>query len=410
MHKLYPSTAVCKPQLSLPPLCPFVIPVPLKVFQNLQNFIKILYKTAHSSSYKNLLQQRYISAKGLSEHSSSEVFSENPQKDFSENLKKYFKLSLPPSSVLMSYDFHVSSAGELKLVEVNTHSSGYLASDLADQVQALSFPWKDPLDSLKKSFQNEWGCFSSLSDSPACSWIVDQCIAQQKMYVEFLMYKDFFEKCLGWPCVLQEAEGLSVNAQGELMNLQGQKTVFVYNRSTDFYLEHSKNFPLRQALLKKRCCITPHPLEYFLLADKARLCDWSDEGFFNQIGLSQEEQKELKKVLLKTFLVKNKLEEELWSKRKQYIFKPLRSYGGKSVYRGKSLTRKVFKRILAEDFLCQDLFAPSVFTDSQGGQWKYDLRAFVYKDQLQKLSARVYKGQLTGFSAPLSGFASVAVE
>ena len=31
---------------------------------------------------------------------------------------------------------------------------------------------------------------------------------------------------------------------------------------------------------------------------------------------------------------------EIWEKRKQLFFKPMQSYGGKSAYRGKSITRK----------------------------------------------------------------------
>ena len=53
---------------------------------------------------------------------------------------------------------------------------------------------------------------------------------------------------------------------------------------------------------------------------------------------------------------------------------------------------------------------PPVFVDLNGNRWKYDIRVFVYKDQVQKLSARVYQGQVTGFSVPNAGFASVSVE
>ena len=58
----------------------------------------------------------------------------------------------------------------------------------------------------------------------------------------------------------------------------------------------------------------------------------------------------------------------------------------------------------------QEIITPPTFKDSDGQEWKYDIRAYVYRDQVQQLSARVYQGQLTRFQTPLSGFASVVID
>ena len=391
LQEQYPSTIGLEQASSSLPLCPFVIPLSSDLFKEIQRVVQILYKLTHSKSYKEVLQKNIL---------------ENDRQE-------YFDVSMSPSSVLMSYDFHINSDKKLKLIEVNTHSSGYLVSELVDQVQNVSGLSETALKSLKNSFQSEWEYFAKISgqsNSPDRVLIVDQQIKQQKMYVEFLMYKDFFKKFLGWPCDVHEIKDLSVDSDGQLEDSQGTIASMVYSRSTDFYWESRELSAIKQAFLNQKCCVSPHPMEYFLLADKARLCDWSNEAFLDSMELEAEDRQFIKNVVPKTVLVKALSKEELWNNRKQWFFKPMRKYGGKSVYRGKNITQKVFSRILEQDFLCQDSVPPSVFVDPAGHRWKYDIRAFVYKDQVQKLSARVYQGQVTGFSVPNAGFASVLVK
>ena len=366
-----------KTGINLPPISPFLIALSQNTVNQISDLVKILYKISHLKSYARNIQ-------------TEKVF--------------YLKASDLDSSLLMSYDFHLDQTGQLKLIEVNTHSSGYLVSDLVDQVQGVGY--LTTLLRLRKSFENEWRLFSNQKIPPSEILIVDHQITTQKMYIEFLMYKDLLNGW-GWPCRLQEIESLNINSKGKLVDSHQKPVKMLYNRSTDFYFE---NLPcLKQAFLNQICCISPHPKEYLLLADKARLCEWSSEEFLNQLNISSEEKTRIQSAVPFTALINSVPVEELWKKRKKLFFKPLRGYGGKSVYRGKSISRKVFDRVTKEPGVFQEIVPPPVFIDPSGEEWKYDIRAYVYKDQVQKLSARVYKGQLTQFQTPFSGFASVVV-
>ena len=349
LQEQYPATKELV--VSSLPLCPFVVSLSSDLFQDIKNLVRVLYRLAHSDSYREFLQKSMI---------------EN-------NIQQYLDIPAPSSSVLMSYDFHITSNQELKLIEVNTHSSGYLVSELVDQVQNVSGPglFSKSLKSLSDSFQSEWKYFANISGqphSPEQVCIVDQHIQQQKMYIEFLMYKDFFKKFLGWSSDIQDAKDLSLSgdSKGWLSNSKGKAVPMVYSRSTDFYWESREMSPIKQAFLSKKCCVSPHPVEYFLLADKERLCDWSDEAFLDSMSLSEVEKKLIQKVVPQAVPLNTFSKEELWSQRKRWFFKPTRKYGGKSVYRGKNLTRKVFDRIWGTDFLCQELDSSCCFYRSRG--------------------------------------------
>ena len=362
---------------------PFVVNIPFFVVDEIKKTIKILYKTAHLKAYKEYLEEK---------------------KAFGA---EYLKAPAPSSSVLMSYDFHWSKDLGLKLIEVNTHSAAFLMSELASQAHnVLQNPG---LDNLKQSFEDEWADFLKLTKKtpkqPAHFVIMDQEITKQKMYVEFLMFKDFFKKFLNWPCELIESSEIKLDSENShLVDDKGQKIDMIYSRSTDFYL--SSLPAVKKAFMKGAVCLSPHPVEYFLLADKSRLCDWSSLDFFKKLNLRSEDINWLKKILPKAFLVKSFSRGQLWKERKKFFFKPLRSYRGKSVYKGKSITQEIFNRIIEEqDFLCQELAPPGFFIDSKNIKWKYDIRAFVYKDQVQYLSARVYQGQMTNSLDKYAGWA-----
>jgi hypothetical protein len=94
--------------------------------------------------------------------------------------------------------------------------------------------------------------------------------------------------------------------------------------------------------------------------------------------------------------------EELWGQRKKLFFKPAQMYGGKAVYRGSSISRRVFLEMLERDYIAQEFRPPGEWHG-----WKYDLRFYVYKDRIQQVCARLYQGQVTGFSTPGGGLARV---
>ena len=400
LNEQYPSVA--KADLHIPPISPFLININQSTVDEISYLVRLFYKMVHLKSYAEQIQT---------------------DKDF------YLDTFVSNSSLLMSYDFHLDQDNSLKLIEVNTHSSGYLISELVDQVQGinlknsifsefenqeiingegqLNIEQYSPLDSLKKSFEKEWECFSGQDHPPSSTLIVDHQIKNQKMYIEFLMYKDLLNYW-NWTCELHEIKDFSINSQRMLIDSQKKEVQMIYNRCTDFYFD---NLPdLKKVFLDRTCCISPHPREYLLLADKMRLCDWSSEDFLNQLELTQKEKKKIKNVVPFTAPVHSISQDELWKRRKTLFFKPLRGYGGKSVYRGKSISRGVFDRVVKESGIFQEIVPPALFIDSSGTKWKYDIRAYVYKDKVQKLGARVYQGQLTQFQTPLSGFASINVQ
>lgn len=316
----------------------------------------------------------------------------------------------PNHSVLMAYDFHTNEQGDCFLVEINTNASGYLLSTAMLLAHQRENEATATLQSLRSSFENEARLFG-LADSETLSFaIVDEDIPTQKMYPEFLMYRDWFHQ-QGWKAEICEAKSLKVE-NGNLISPKGTKINFVYNRLTDFYLENPTYSALHEAYEKRLACISPQPREYWLLADKQRLVQFSQPGFLEDTGASNEDILAIRRVLIPTF-EKSAFgsNDEIWANRKSLFFKPRRSFGGKSVYRGESVSRKVFERLMLEDILIQK-FQPAQRMPSDDprsvlNNWKFDLRFYVYESQIQLVVARIYQGKVTNFSSSMGGFTFV---
>ena len=300
-------------------------------------------------------------------------------------------------SVLMAYDFHLKN-GVPKLIEVNTNASGFLMVNSFYQFKNL--PYKKAKEDLKNSFQSEWEKFNQVrgGEAPKKAVLIDQNPFDQKMAVEFFMYKDFFQS-MGWFLEICDSHSLKIDDKGYLYTPKGDKIDFIYNRCVDFYFE-SHPF-LAKSYEKGTCAISPHPREYYLLSDKNRLCDWSlQKGKWPELN-------HIKHSLLfsENLNVQNK--DEIWKNRKKYFFKIHKGHGGKLVYRGAGLTRKKFNELGQLKSLIQECIPPSKIRDSQGEEWKIDFRVYVYEDHIQQLAARCYQGQLTNFRETGSGFATV---
>ena len=348
-------------------------------YLEMQKVIKALYQLKNNKLY----QQSLLEAEDSSFITALKLLDANPQQD----------------SVLMAYDFHLSPTG-VKLIEVNTNASGFLLVNSFCQFKQGDY--QTALQALKDSFKKEWGFFNqSKSGFPAKPKvaIVDQNPQQQKMFLEFLLFQDFFAS-MGWEAEIIDSKDLKLKpTKAGVYNASGQKVDFVYNRLTDFYLENHPD--LAKAYKEGLSLINPQAKDYWLLADKKRLLDWQDRPELDVI----------KNSLLKVKALTENNKEELWLNRKKYFFKIFRGYGGKMVYRGANLTRKKQKELLQYPSLAQEYAPPTRIKDSQQGQeWKVDFRAYVYKDQIQQLTARVYQGQVTQFRTPGSGFALVDKE
>jgi len=281
-------------------------------------------------------------------------------------------------SILNSLDFHYSDE-KLKIIEANTNASGFLISHLFEQ------PREDIEDfekKLFKSFQKKFGeGFKKI-------FIADRKPDEEKMYAEFLMFKDFFGR-FDIEAVIIETSKL----EEQLKDTTSEKTS-VYNRDTDF---HFDGYPeLLKAWQDGRLILTSSPLSYDNIAAKA-----VHQKELDLLG--SEKYSNLKKHFLETLDFNN----DLWTVRKGYFFKPASSFGSKGVYAGKSISRKKFDRLgVDQAYLAQEFHPPGKVTNGET-KWKYDIRAYFSEGSVQKILARVYQGQLTNFSQSGGGFALI---
>lgn len=295
------------------------------------------------------------------------------------NYKKETASTPWQDSVLNSVDFHYSSE-KLKIIEANTNASGFLLSNLLlkNSEQALAFE-TDLIKSFRSVFDSD---FKKV-------FIIDKAPEQEKMFAEFLMFKDFFKRnsinveiCTtsSIPSVIQSSD----------------ESLYVYNRDTDFYLE--ENLTLKDLWLNKEVILSTSPSSYQNIADKKY-------DTLNRDLMNQGRFKELKEASLETLNLTPENKDAIWSKRKTYFFKPSSSFGSKGVYAGKSVSRKKYETFTAE-YLAQELHPPGKISDGEK-DWKFDIRAFFSEQGVQKIIARVYQGQLTNFSNLGGGFALI---
>jgi hypothetical protein len=345
---------------------PYVVKLPVVIREKVEKAIRAFYQLSRKSSYQSLV--------GADDRIPFDVRND---------------------SVLMAYDFHTTMAGDAKLVEINTNASGFLFSALMNATHSAEEVLQlNSVQDLKKSFEEEG--FSSGENVS----IVDDNLPEQKMYSEFLMYRDLFSH---WGATARIEEAAAVDTA---------KVKFVYNRSTDFYLSAPEHQAMKQAWEKGAPVISPQPREYFLLADKERLIDFTKEGWLEQAGANSDEQSAIREVLIPSFEKSHfATVDALWSQRRTLFFKPKHAYGGKSVYRGESVSRKVFDRLMGEDILVQKFFPASPLPDVDPGDslahWKFDVRFYVYRDRIQQVAARLYQGQVTNFTTPFGGFTRI---
>lgn len=343
----------------------------------------------------------------------------------------------PNASVLMSYDFHIEfptgfvptsladlRQGRLRLIEINTNASMSLLIDLMNGERGLE-PIEDTVhpgslrcfgrrakEILMDDFAEE---LLSARHQPRTTIgealqgariaIVDDEPQKQKLYIEFLLYKELFEK-RGATCVIVDRRDLEMR-DGKLWAGAFGPIDLVYNRATDFYFEEEASRALREAMTTGAAVITPNPYDYRMLADKNRLVEWSREGQLESVyGLSKNDADLIRGTVLRTREANAIDPEVLWKERKKLVFKPRQAYGGKGVYRGSSISRGAFDGVLASDSLAQD-FVPAPTVKIDGVEFKYDLRFFAYRDYVHVACGRLYQGQMTNALTPGGGVTSI---
>lgn len=322
--------------------------------------------------------------------------------------------------VFVGYDFHLSADGP-KLIEINSNAGGALINALLIRAQnhccefvdkqqpgKPKLPWQPTGSSAEnlfmQMFQEEWRAEGRLTTLRSIA-IVDADPLNQYLLPEFLLFKHLFEQH-GIQTIICDPSSLCYR-DGGLWHADLQIDM-VYNRLTDFGLEHETSAALREAYLSNKVVLTPHPRNHALYADKRNLVWLSNDSFLENIGVDDRTRSTLKQGIARTLLVDANKAEWFWANRKQLFFKPAKGFGSKAAYRGDKLTRRVFEEILQHDYIAQHLVKPSE-RHLEVGELKLDLRHYVYQGQTQLICARLYQGQTTNFRTPGGGFAQVVV-
>ena len=251
-------------------------------------------------------------------------------------------------AVMMCYDFHLD--GEMpRLIEVNTNAGGgmlaYLAQAPPLPVDHQSLPAK-LRERLLRTFSDEIKKHSAgVKLKPERIAIIDENPVEQYLYPEMAAFADLF-RAWGVPTEIVEPQRLKASAEG--VSLDGQPVDQIYNRHCDFYLESAEMAGLRQAYLARKVCLTPNPHMYGLLADKRRMILWSDPQQRASWHLSGNDERLLEQTVPETSLLAELDLQRLWSERKQFVFKPVDSFGSRGVLVGEKLSRKRFDQLPAE--------------------------------------------------------------
>lgn len=305
----------------------------------------------------------------------------------------------PLTPLLCSLDVHVTPTNDLKIIEINTNASGYLINVANAEARGLR--------TFANAFTDIQNNFKNTIASPKAEGlvaIVDEVPEKQRLYIEFLMYQQMIRNNLDRECVILDPSQITADTDGSLF-FGNKKISGIYNRHTDFYL---RQLPiLRNAHNTNHVLLSPHPWGYSTLADKSRMVDIQNPNWCAELDIQT--YPALAKALLKTIPFSNfSSADELWQNRHDYFFKPSDSFGSKSVYNGKSISRKKFDEIYSPGMLAQETAPAPVHTFSEGSSHhtlKYDLRFFFFEDRIQLAYARLYEGQLTNLQSPFGGHA-----
>ena len=329
------------------------------------------------------------------------------QQNLSSLYSKYGLRTPQNFSVCDSYDFHIDQNGNPQLIEINTNAAFCALGMELYRFFDLKLGVKNSFEFSERALVDMFREEIKMSGAQAnVIYIIDEKPSEQKMFLEFELFQSIFKRN-GIECFI-------VDATDEQSISQIPKNSFVYNRHTDFYLSDLKSKRLKDRFNSGELHLSPHPWEYFLIADKQRFLDWNQQTAVPHPSS-----------LLKTYDVDSAPEDTLWSIRKNLFFKPKSSFGSKGVFKGASISRTAFDRFAGQGFMAQvavpapevDLNVEIMVENSGSAQvenkiqkMKYDLRCYTYQDQLQMIIARVYQGQTTNLRTEGGGFAIVLVE
>lgn len=159
-----------------------------------------------------------------------------------------------PLGVFFGYDFHLDAQGQLGLIEINTNAGGAMLNAALSRAQRACCPAMAGLvptaahvaafeEAIVAMFRNEWR-LAGHPDPLASVAIVDDAPQEQYLFPEFLLFQRLFARH-GIRAVIAAPQELQWRG-GRLWH-NDLPIDLVYNRLTDFYLEHAANAALREA-------------------------------------------------------------------------------------------------------------------------------------------------------------------
>lgn len=321
-----------------------------------------------------------------------------------------------PHGALMGYDFHVGT-GAPRLIEVNTNAGGAFLNSMlakaqraccAEAAAAYSKALAEQFDlNILDMFAREWSAQKRTATLKTIA-IVDDLPEEQYLYPEFVLAQGLLQHA-GFHALIVDAKQLTY--QGGQLTADGRPIDLVYNRLVDFSLQLPEHAALRAAYLDDAVVLTPNPRNHALFADKRNLTLLSDPGRLAGFGLAADDIASLASVP-RTVHVSAATSADLWEKRNKLFFKPASGHGGKAVYRGDKVTKRVWAEILAGDYIAQDFAPPGeriIKIDGAAQSRKLDIRLYTYCGEPLLAAARLYQGQTTNFRTPGGGFAPLFV-
>jgi len=296
-------------------------------------------------------------------------------------------------SLLMGYDFHLAD-GSPKLIEINNNAGG-----LYQYGQWLPQPewsaWQGALPQrLATMFPPEWRTIA----------IMDEDITNQFMYPEMEGYAHLLEQH-GHRVLLLSPHDIAANKNGLFHH--NQRIDAIYNRHTDFYLESDALRHIRAAFEAGLVALNPHPRSYALIGDKSRLADIWQANLLERC-LPAEQVASIRAIAPPCKRMRDADPDQLWSERKQWVFKPAARHGGKGVVLGKSMSRTRFAALDREDTIVQQLVPPGKIVQD-GTPFKVDFRLYMHGEDPIALAGRIWRGQVTNFRQPGSGWATIHI-
>ena len=310
--------------------------------------------------------------------------------------------AIDAAALFNSFDFHLTADGP-RLIEINVNAGGAFLQGLirpgllaigAQAVCSGEFePDFHPADVIIDAWRAAKG------DAPLASVaIVDINPAGQALHGDMLLARDQLHQ-LGIACDVLDISELRLE-DGRLIGPEWPIDM-VYNRCTDFTLSNPGSAVLRAAWKVGAALIAPNPDTHAAFADKSLL-----------IGLSAlaRDDRDALACVLDTRALDAGNADELWKRRREFVFKPREGYGSRGVYRGDKLSAQRWPELVKGRYLAQAYAEPlprTLPTSTGPRRFKSDIRVWTHGVRPLHMAARLYSGQVMGMKREAEGFAPI---